>query len=133
MAEFLSDVAEYLADQGLGNTTGSNVDIFVANLPDDPANCIALFGLQGGQLPNPNVREFFYQRFQVIIRNTDYETGGAKMMAVRNALHVKIGIDFDNFKVLRCHAQQDGGPIGQDKKGRFEFSINFDSQSRQTT
>lgn len=130
MAEFIDDVAEYLADQGIGSTTGAAVNIFVGKQPDDPDDCVSIWGLEGGQLPNPNVKAFVYPRFQVLIRNTDYAAGGVKLKAVRDALHVLIGATFDNFYVLRCHVQSEGGPIGQDEKDRFEFSINFYAQAR---
>ncbi len=132
MADFISDVAEYLADQGVVVVTGAGTNCFVGHYPDDPDNIVAVLGLEGGQLPNANVREFEYPRFQVIIRNTDYETGGTKLRDIRNALHARIGITFDNYHVLRLHCQQEGGPIGRDEAGRYEFSINFYGQARET-
>ena len=133
MAEFVDDVADYLAAQGVVTSGGAGNNVYVGHYPDDPDNIVAVLGLEGGQLPNPNVAALIYPRFQVIIRNTDYAAGGTKLRQVRDALHVKIGISFDNYRVLRMHCQQEGGPIGQDEKGRYEFSINFYAQAEQTT
>lgn len=132
MAEFVDDVAEYLADNGIGNTTGASVNIFVGKYPDTPDDLVYIRGIDGGFLPNPNIKELVFPRFQVIIRNTDYATGGTKLKNIRDLLHVLIGQAFDNFYVLRCHAYQEGGPVGQDEKSRYEFSINFHAEARYT-
>ncbi len=133
MSDFVDDVAVYLGTQGIGNTSGASVNVFAGKYPDTPDNIVAVLGLEGGQQPNSNVREFIYPRFQVVIRNTDYDTGASKFQAVRTALHVLIGADFAHHKVLRCHVQSDGGPIGQDDKDRYEWSINFYAQARATS
>lgn len=130
MADFVDDVAVYLAAQGIGNATGASVNIFAGKYPDDPDNIVAVLGLEGGQLPNSTIPDLIFPRFQILVRNTDYDTGAAKLKAVRDALHVKIGISTTNFKVLRCHCQQEGAPIGQDEKDRYEWSINFYAEAR---
>ncbi len=127
---FWDDVAFYLEDEGLG-TAGS--DIKVGKLDSEPNNQICILGLPGFEQPSRYIREFIYPRFQIIIRNTDYDLGVAKLMAVREKLHVKIGIMFGAHYVLRCHAEQEGGPIGSDEEGRYEFSINFTAQARYVT
>lgn len=132
MADFLSDVAEYLADQGLGFSSGPDISIFVGKHPSDPNNCVSILGLLGGETPDPHIRDFIYPRFQIVVRNDDYETGATKYLAVRNALHARIGLTFDNFHVLRCHAIGDGGSIGEDDQGRAEFACNFTAQARET-
>jgi len=128
--DFVDDVAVYLAGQGVGNASGANVNIFAGKYPDDPDNIVAVLGLEGGFLPNSNVKQLVFPRFQVLIRNTDYATGAAKLKEVRQILHVLIGATFTNFHVLHCHAYQEGGPIGQDDKDRFEWSINFYAEAR---
>jgi hypothetical protein len=91
---------------------------------------IALIGQIGSDMPNKYIRDFEYPRFQIVVRNTDYETGAAKLREVRELLHDQLAIELVNFYVLRIQAQQDGYPIGRDEKGRYEFSINFTAQHR---
>lgn len=129
-ADFLAQLADHLDSHGAGDSTGANVNIFVSSYPDDPDNMIALLGLPGSEMPNKYIGEFEYPRFQVMIRNTDYEAGAGKMREVRDLLHDQLAIELVNFYVLRIQAQQDGYPIGRDEKGRYEFSINFTAQHR---
>lgn len=131
MAGFLDDVGTYLAANGVGNVTGGSVNIFVGMVPPDPANLVAILGLTGYNIPDMYIKEFIYPRFQIFVRNTDFDTGEAKLKAIRDLLHVQIDLDLTNHKVLRCHADQEGGPLGEDPEtGRFEWSINFSAQAR---
>ena len=130
--DFLDELANHLQAQSVG-TAGT--DIFVNKQPADVDNCVCLFGLPGNTLTSSrDVPGLIFPRFQAIIRNTDYNDAADKFQAVRTALHGLIGqilpagVDVDTepyIRVLRCHAEQEGGPIGEDDKGRAEFSINF--------
>lgn len=127
--DFLRSIAYYLKDQGLG-TLGAGATIMVGRQRDDPDNSITVLGLIGTELPDVSVAELTYPRFQVIVRNTDYEAGSEIMRQVRDALHGQIAINIPSYHVLRIHAQQEGYPIGQDEKQRHEFSINFYGEAR---
>lgn len=123
MADFLNEIADYLATQSIG-TVATN--IFIGKMPPDPDNQVAIFGLLGGTIGEQReVADLHFPRFQVIIRNTNYETGSTKLEAVRTALHGKYGLQLASWRVLRLHAETEGGPIGTDDQDRFEFSINF--------
>lgn len=128
--DFLSSIARYLQDQGIGYFYSGNINIHVGKQRDEPENSITLLGLIGTEQPDVSVPDLVYPRFQVIIRNSDYEAGSTKLRAVRQALHNMIAVDTANYHVYRLHAQQDGYPIGEDGKGRFEFSINFYGEVR---
>lgn len=129
-ADFLSELADYLAREGIGSSTTDPVNIFVGSYPDSPDNCVALLGLLGQTQPNVNIADFEYPRFQIVVRNIDYETGAGKLREIRQAIHDKLMITTEHFVALYIQAEQDGYPIGQDDKGRFEFSINFNAQYR---
>lgn len=130
--DFLHEIGKYLASQGLGTI---NTDITIAVQPADINNCISLFGLTGTNLgAQRDVPGLQFPRFQAVIRNVDYNDAADAHQAVRSALHGKIGLILPvgvnvattpYIRVMRCHAEQEGGPIGQDGQGRFEFSINF--------
>lgn len=133
--DFLDEIARYLVTQGIG-TAGTN--IFVNELPDTPANCVAIFGLVGTTVQQQrDVPGLQFPRFQVVVRNTDYNDAADKFQAVRTALHGKVGLILPvgvntatspYIRVMRCHIETDGGPIGKDETGRVEFSCNFTAE-----
>lgn len=127
MADFLDETADYLATQGIG-TVGT--DIFVGDVPPDPNNLVSLFGITGSNLNRDSrqVGTLHFPRFQVFVRNTDYANASAKLEAVRTALHAKYGIALPNWRIMALHADQEGGPIGKDGEGRFEFTINLTAE-----
>lgn len=125
---FLDQLSEYLKREGVGNTTGSSVNIFVGKYPDSPDNCIALLGQLSTRHPSIDVADFEYPAFQVLVRNTDYVAGEAKMRQIRKILHDKLTIVTENFICKYIQADSDIIPIGEDEKGRSEFSLNFSSQ-----
>lgn len=132
MLDILDELAHWLEDSGVGTRT---VDIFVNKQPADVDNCVCLFGLTGLNLSTPrDVSQLQFPRLQALVRNTDYNDAADKLQEVRAALHGLIGkilpegvnINTTSYiRVLRCHSEQDGGPIGEDDQGRSEFSINF--------
>lgn len=124
MSDFLNELADYAVTQtGIG-TVGT--DVFVGNLPALPDDCQALFGLPGTFINNAReVASLGFPRFQVVSRAESYETASDNLTAWRTALHNKYAIILPHFRVLRCHAEQEGQPIGKDDQGRFEFVINF--------
>lgn len=128
---FLDQLTDYVAREGVGVSLPANgtVNIFAGKYPDSPDNCIAFLGQIGGK-PNIYVKDFEYPRFQVVVRNTDYVTGEAKIRSVRNILHDKLMLVTENFVALYIQAESDIIPIGEDDKGRSEFSINFSAQIR---
>lgn len=129
MFDPLDDICNYLETLGVGvynsaaETPGS---IFLGILPADPDDCIAILGLPGNTLGDArDIPALQFPRYNIIVRNKDYDTGAKKFQEVRTALHGKIGPMLNHFRLMRNHAEQDGGPIGEDPQGRFEWSINF--------
>jgi hypothetical protein len=124
IGSFLDEMADYGATNDLG-TVGT--DIFVGDDPGTPDNAIALFGLPGASMSTEerSVKELHYPRFQVYVRNSDYTAGAAQLEAVRNVYHRMIKIWLPHYKVLCCNADTEGGAIGKDEQGRYEFTINF--------
>jgi hypothetical protein len=104
--------------------TGRNV--FLGVLPADPDTCVALFGLPGTNIMDQrDVPGLQFPRFQFITRSADYEEAATLLQSIRSSLHGLIGYNTSHYRIMRCHAEQEGGPLGQDDQGRFEFSINF--------
>lgn len=134
--DFLNLLADYLEGGGVTNVrTGIH--------PANPDNVTSLLGLQGNTVQaNRDVAGLQFPRFQAVIRNVDYEDASTQFRLVRELLHGIVGLilpvgaqtdpelpDPDPYvRILRCHADQEGGPIGEDGKGRYEFSINFSAE-----
>lgn len=126
MADFLNEVADYMANSTSPDIGTVATDIFIGELPPDPNNCVAIFGLPGSVIGDQReVASLTFPRFQVIVRNVNYDTGSTKLKDVRTKLHGKYGLMLPSWRVLRLYAEQEGGPIGSDDQNRFEFSINF--------
>lgn len=127
MADFLFEIADYLAAASPTPDLGTvGTDIFNEELPPDPNNCIAIFGLPGTVIGDQReVASLTFPRFQVLVRNTDFAAGSTVLKNVRTKLHGQYGLILPSWRVLRLHAEQEGGPIGSDDQNRFEFSINF--------
>lgn len=131
MSSFLDEMASKMAGEvaelEFDNETGRNV--FVGELPAEPDTCVAFFGLPGDQLTaSRDIPALTFPRYQVITRSADYEEAAALLTAVRTSLHGMIDYHLPSWRVMRNHAEQEGGPLGQDAQGRFEFSINFVSE-----
>jgi len=128
MSSFLDEMASKMAGEvaelEFDNETGRNV--FVGELPAEPDTCVAFFGLPGDQLQaGRDIPALTFPRYQIITRSADYEEAAALLTAVRTSLHGMIDYRLPSWRVMRNHAEQEGGPLGQDAQGRFEFSINF--------
>lgn len=132
-ADFLSQIADYLEAQGLGYATAQGahtVDIFVGKQPADPDSCVTIIGEPGIRTPDVTIPDLMFPRFQILVRDTDFVTGSTKLRDCRTALHNKIALSLQNFFCYYIHADQEGFPIGEDDKGRPEFSIHFSSEIR---
>lgn len=128
MTSFYDELASHL--ENLDNTFiyASNTDrnVFTGVLPQSPDDCVAFFGLPGTNLTaQRDIPDLHFPRIQVLCRSVDYETGSDYLERVRAALHGIIAQDLTEWHIMRLHAEQEGGPIGQDDQGRFEFSITF--------
>lgn len=130
MNDFLIQIASYLDTKNVGVfDTDAGRNIFVGNVPPDPDECICILGLIGEVFgESKEVATLQFPRFQVLTRSRSYESASDLKEAVRTQLHAKYGVILPDWRILRCHAEQEGGPIGKDKVGRFEFTINFTAE-----
>lgn len=122
----IEQVATYLIEQGVATALGT--DIFIGRMPDNATAPDAVIAVLDTGGPSPDIDiPTKSPTFQVFIRNTDYDTGKAKLDAVRTALHnfyndyLVAGQTF----IYYIHALSEGGHLGQDEAGRDLFSMNF--------
>lgn len=131
--DFLDELARHLIVQVDSLTEGQN--IFVNQLPQSPNDCVTLWGLIGTTVQaQRDVPGLQFPRFQLLVRAGDYNEAADLFQACRTALHGMIGVNlpagFDPeedpyIRVMRCHVETEGGPIGRDDQGRSEFTCNF--------
>lgn len=124
------DFASYLQDQGVG-TVGT--DIFVNQLPDTPANCIAVYATGGINIEKEvPVSD---DTIQVIVRNKDNSTCTTKAEAVYTACKRKSNINLVGGGVYVLFMNPVAKPqrIGRDEAKRYEASINITLKTRETS
>jgi hypothetical protein len=123
----IDDVAQHLHNQGIGSMPSTLKKAF---LPDSPDVCIAVLDT-GGIEPSVDL-PLKTPTFQVMIRNTTYALGKAKLDLVRAALHQKIETVLipNGTYFLFIFAMAEGGHLGKDDAGRHLFSINFRTKTR---
>jgi len=130
MSSFYDELASKLDADGVGVfDVATNRNIFAGVLPATPDKAVAILGLPGANLTAArDVADLNFPRFQVVTRDKDFEVAADLLVKVRTSLHGLIGVDLTSWHIMRCHAEQDGSPIGKDGEGRFEFSINFTAE-----
>lgn len=121
----ISDIAQYLDDQGLGTVA---TDIFYSYAPANLDNGIFVLDTTG---PTPD-RYLPTKRpsFQIFIRAADYDTGRTKFDAVRNLLHRIDNTTIGSYYFYYIMAVSEGGSIGRNEAGQDEFSISFETLIR---
>lgn len=131
MSSFYDEIASKLAGdvESLVYDQEDGRNVFTGELPASPTECVAIFGLPGTNIAEQrDIPALTFPRFQVITRSPDYEKAAELLLAVRTSLHGLIGYNLPSWHIMRCHAEQEGGPLGQDGGGNFEFSINFTAE-----
>lgn len=121
----LDDIAQFLADGGLGTIA---TDIFTTYQPSSPDNCIAV--LETGGPEPPEIAAIKTPTFQVITRNNNYDNGKVKHDAVRARLQAIKNTTIGNTFFYYILLVSEGGHIGRDEPGRDEWSLNFRCQTR---
>lgn len=118
-------VAEFLETQNIS-------PVFVEHLPEDPDDCAAVF-TRGGSAPLTRLGSET-AAIQVIVRGAESDPRDGFRFAndIYNCLHnlapdAAIGTTVANQERVQLVAAINSGPyrIGQDTKGRYEWSINF--------
>lgn len=121
----IDDIAQYLADAGLG-TVATN--IFASYQPASPDDCITVLDAGG---PEPlEIADIKNPSFQVLIRNSNYDNGKTTFDSVRSRLQSTKNTTIGNTFFYYILLVSEGGHIGRDDVGRDEWSLNFRTQIR---
>lgn len=108
---------------------GITTPIKLNRQPDDPSTVIVVLDT-GGPQPLSEIPELAMPNFQLLIRAAEYDEGKTIVDACRAALHGKIAVEAEGVHFMFISLVAEPGNIGQDEKGREEFSANFATQIR---
>lgn len=118
----ISEVKQYLIDQGVGDTS----EIFYSYMPDIAQDLTVAVLDTGGVAPDIDLPTYD-PTFQIFIRSVDYDTGKTALDTIRGLLHQKTNSQLvgGGKYFYFIHAQSEGGHIGRNDNGKDEFSMNF--------
>jgi hypothetical protein len=117
------DVKDMLEDSGSGLGLVFGTDLFIASMPDQPNNAVCLYDAGGAEQG-----QFAYEQpnIQVIVRNINYQTGYSLCRDIKYYLHQERNNEtWNGTRYISISCRSDILTLGQDKKNRYEWSINF--------
>lgn len=111
----------YLQDQGRG-TVGQ--DLFLSFQPVSPDNCIVIYDTSPPVLEESQGLQVDNMTCQVLVRNKDYLQARDSIAAIHRDI---VGYDgnMGGFDVTIVQVDQAPASIGQDEKGRAEWSAHY--------
>jgi hypothetical protein len=115
------DIVTLLENAGLG-TVGT--DIFAYHAPAEAHNCIIVYPSNDPPPVDPE-RPFYYKgKFQVIVRNADYNAGLEVCKAIQAALTF-FNVDTAQMTIKECRPLFQARIYRRSGSGDLEMSINF--------
>lgn len=125
----IKDLLEAETDLGLEFAT----NLFIGREPSMPNDCVTIFDV-GGLPPAATLERterYYYEIFQIRVRNTSYELAFAEIQAIYEALHGRANETWNStyYTVITCSS----GPafLDWDENNRCRFIINFQAQRRE--
>ncbi len=127
MSQVIDDIAQYLANNGVGVLGTTLFESFLPPLPD---NAVAI--LETGGTHPPVDLPLLTPSFQVLVRSTAYDVGRTQFDLIRSLLHNQYNLQFIPGGIYFYYTRliADGGHIGQDGNGRDMWSSNYECLRR---
>lgn len=100
-------------------TTGSVSNVYRGSKPAEPDN-IVVISHSGGYARSMSGTMVEEPTFQIIVRNTTFDTAETLCNTIKDLLHGK-----NSTRILAIMQQGDINYLGRDQKNRHEFSLNF--------
>jgi len=119
------DLLNWLDTSGLF-TFGT--DLFIGSMPDVPDECICIYDSGGGR-PFPDasrVDEFPRVMIEVRGKINQYEESYALCRSITTALHGKHNVTIGGTRYISVFQVSEPINLGQDDRGRYKWSINFE-------
>jgi len=126
---FIADLAEYIETEGSSLGT-RGTDLFMGKQPHNVADCVAIYEQVGE--PQEKDVPLYNIGVQILVRNSVYATGEAKMKAVYDFLHQKANIELVSGQTY-CYyvlAETSWVYLGTDEQRRHEWSLNLNLKVR---
>lgn len=127
MAGSADDLADFLAADGLGLTVTTN--LFVGEMPDTPAICVAMLEYPGRPTlhkAGTEVANLIFPSVQAKIRHTSYATGFALAEGIHRSLSKIANETVGSGYYLAVEPNQYPGLLEQDDNRNWIFVVNFD-------
>ncbi len=119
----LDEIGDYLETLDLA-TVG--MDLFKGQIPPEPANCLALFELPGGNSIRTGRGVLAEEcSLRVVARNQDYSAGRSLIDSVYKALDMQAELTLDGCRYLYIEAKTPPYFAGQGVNGTSEFFCTF--------
>lgn len=124
----LKEICTYIAN-GTSFTLGTDL-IFGHSLVSSPDTCVVVLDSVGGS-PEYDLTDYVEKHIQIISRSLSYNTARENALTIYAYLHGKAGETLPvvgtgpTYYANVIEAVQHPYCIGQDEKGRWEFSVNF--------
>ncbi len=117
----LLEAIALLVEQNALGTRG--IDLFEGKLPASPDNAIAIFEYAGEpQMVNQPIE---FPSLQLLVRNTSYQAGRAKIENIKNLLHGRHEELLSNVRYLFVSVKQNPYLLQRDENDRVIFVCNF--------
>ena len=123
---FLKNFIEYLEDKDADFEIGKN--LFGGQIPIDKSeNKSSAIILRGGT-PKKGILDgnVGTMRIQIYTRGIDYFDAQDRALLIAGYLDDTVGVSIAPYYVHVISANSEPGYLGNDERGRFEFSQNFD-------
>ena len=119
-----NELIDYLVSEGVGV---KGTDILLGSQPETPDDCITIYDETAPVIPESSSLTVDQFGIQVLVRNTNYLTTIAKIMAIHKLL---IGFGGEPFiaggsTVHASYVITAPGSIGKDPKSRNEWSSHY--------
>jgi len=125
-SSFLKNFIEYLEAKDASFVVGTN--LFGGQIPIEEANEKSSAVILRGGTPKRSILDGTVgnMRIQIYTRGVDYFDGQDRAILIGNYLDDTAGVSITPYYIHTIMANSEPGYLGQDERGRYEFSQNFD-------
>jgi hypothetical protein len=127
----LTELADYLADHGVG-TPGT--DLFETSMPPEPDDVVALYEYPGEPVRRTKGGPLYERpRVQVVCRSASYEAAKRLSERIVTLLEALDGRTLSGVWYERVRALQSPFPLDEDDSGRIRIATNYSVEKEPST
>lgn len=128
----IKEIADYLTTRGIGSNITNPPTIYQFYLPDVPDNAICIYP-DGDNADSDFKLSIDNPDFLIRVRDTNATNGFNKIMEIYNVLQSLHNVTLSQGTYVLTLKGSMPRNIGKDDKGRFEFTMDFNSQISNST